>query len=129
MTGPDPEQRLLAALEAASRGPKRNGIFALWLFTRVATGRLPPDPVSAKAHLRRLDRLQRRLSSLSVPPPLRRALTAAVRQMADGTAEQAAVALQLLVAPSREVIGPDEAGAVAEVAARARGAAVAERGS
>ncbi len=64
-----------------------------------------------------------------MPLPLRRALTAAVRQLAEGTAERAAVALQLLVAPSREVIGSEEADAVAQAAEEARRAAHMTRGS
>lgn len=114
------EDQLIEALAAAARGPERNGIFAVWLFARVAEGLIPPVPLSGYAQRHRLKELHRRLSSLSVPPPLRRALTAAMRQIAEGTAAAAAVALHQLVAPARETIGPAVADALALAARQTR---------
>jgi hypothetical protein len=117
------EQGLAEALAQAARGPGRNGIFALWLFTRVAEAVLPTDPVSPRAHRRRVDLLQRRLSSVSMPVPLRRALAGALRVVADGTPRTSALALQQLVAPARETLGAQVADTVALAAARAGRAA------
>jgi hypothetical protein len=117
------EQRLVDALARAERGPGRNGIFALWLFTRAAEAVLPVDPVSPRAHRRRVELLQRRLSSVSMPPPLRRALAGALRVVAEGTPRTSALALQQLVAPARETVGPQVADTLALAAARAGHAA------
>jgi len=116
----DAEQQLIAALADEARGPRRNGMFALWLVTRLAEAILPPDPVSSRGHRRRVELLQRRLSSVSVPAPLRRALAAALRQLAEGTAAAAALALHQLVAPARETVGERAATALAAAATRAR---------
>ena len=51
------EDRLVDLLAAAARGPKRDGLYALWLTVRTAEGLLPPAPVSAKNHRRRLQAL------------------------------------------------------------------------
>lgn len=98
------EQHLIDDLQATARGPKRNSLFALWLFVRVCDGMLPPDELSDKAKLRRLDGLKRRLSSLSLPSPLRRAMTGGLRELEAGTADAAAFVLRQLVAPVREVL-------------------------
>lgn len=108
---------LLVALAGSSRGPRRNGIFALWMFVRTCDGVLPPAPLSARAHRRRLTGLERRLSSLSLPPPLRRALSLALRELGEGSPAAAALALQHLVAPARETLGA-EVGETVNLAAR-----------
>jgi hypothetical protein len=114
------EQRLVTALAAEARGPRRNGIFAVWLFARVAEGILPPDPLSPKAHRGRVDALQRRLSSIAVPAPLRRALAGSLRLVSEGTPQAAATALAQLVAPAAETLGAVAGDALAQAAARAR---------
>ena len=102
MSGWDPDATsLLGLLPQTGRGPRREGIFALWLTVRVAQDLLR-DPPSERAHRRRLQALEHRLSSLTLPPPLRRALAAASQ----------------LVAPAREA-GGAEAGEVMARAARA----------
>jgi hypothetical protein len=115
------ERDLVTALAGEARGPKRNGLFALWLLSRAAEGILPPDPVSLRAHRRRVERLQRRLTSVSIPAPLRRALPAAFRHLADGTPLAVAFALHQLVAPTRDCIGPAAADIMTAAADRARG--------
>jgi hypothetical protein len=117
------EQRLVAALAAEARGPRRNGIFAVWLFTRVAEAILPPDPLSVKAHRARVDALQRRLSFIALPAPLRRGMAGALRVVHDGTARAAVLALHQLVAPAQESLGAGPAEALAQAVARARRAA------
>jgi hypothetical protein len=114
------ERLLVTALADEARGPRRNALFALWLVTRVAEAVMPPDPVSVRAHRRRVDRLQRRLTSVSVPAPLRRALPAAFRHLADGTPRAVALGLHQLVAPARESIGPSIADILVAAAERAR---------
>jgi len=116
----DAERQLVAALAVEARGPRRNGLLALWLVTRAAEAVLPPDPVSTRNHRRRVDQLQRRLSSVSVPSPLRRALPAALRLVSEGTPRAAALALHQLVAPARECLGASAADAIAVAAAHAR---------
>jgi len=114
------EQQLLTALAGEARGPRRNGLFALWLVTRLGEALLPPDAVSLRGHRRRVELLQRRLSSVSVPAPLRRALTAALRQLGEGTSTSVALAFNQLVAPARETVGDATASAIAAAASRAR---------
>ncbi|MDH4045479.1 MAG: hypothetical protein OEW06_13575 [Gemmatimonadota bacterium] len=114
------ETQLLTALAAEARGPKRNGLFALWLVARTAEAILPPDAVELRSHRRRVELLQRRLSSVSVPTALRRALPAAFRHIADGTPRAAALALHQLVAPTREAVSPHAADVLGAAAARAR---------
>ncbi|MGH7699406.1 MAG: hypothetical protein ACREMJ_02650 [Gemmatimonadales bacterium] len=112
------EERLVTLVAEAARGPGRDGLYALWLTVRVAEGLLPPHPVSVRNHRRRVQALGTRLGSLALPPPLRRALHAARHHLEPGTPGAAALALEQLVAPAREVLGADAAEAVA-VAARA----------
>ena len=68
------EERLVTLIAESSRGPQREGLFALWLVVRAAEALLPPAPVSVKNHRRRLQALETRLGSLALPAPLRRAL-------------------------------------------------------
>jgi hypothetical protein len=112
------EHRLVELLGAAERGPKRNGIFALWLVVRAAEAVLPPAPVSAKNHRRRLQAVASRLGGLALPAPLKRALAAACQHLEAATPRAAAVVLAQLTAPARDVLGPEAAEAVT-VAARA----------
>ena len=106
------EQLLIDDLQATARGPKRNSVFALWLFVRACDGMLPPDGLSEKSKRRSLDGLKRRLSSLSLPPPLRRAMAGSLRELEAGTAEAAAFVLRQLVAPARDVLGSRTADSV-----------------
>ena len=64
------EDRLVNLIAEAARGPRREGLFALWLVVRAAEALLPPVPVSAKNHRRRLQALETRLGSLALPAPL-----------------------------------------------------------
>ncbi|OLC69507.1 MAG: hypothetical protein AUH78_23325 [Gemmatimonadetes bacterium 13_1_40CM_4_69_8] len=114
------EGRLLALVGAAVRGPKRDGLFALWLVLRAAESLLPPRAVSAKNHRRRLQALESRLASLAFPTPLKRALAAARHHLEPATPAAAALVLSQLVAPAREVLGSDAGDAVAVAARSAR---------
>jgi hypothetical protein len=114
------EERLVALLAAAARGPARDGLFALWLVLRAAEGVLPPAPVSARNHRRRLQALETRLATLALPAPLARALAAARAHLEPATPAAAALVLSHLVAPAREVLGTDAGDAVAVAARTAR---------
>ena len=114
----DAETRLVGLIADAVRGPKRDGLFALWLVVRTAEAVLPPAPVSPKNHRRRLQALETRLGGLALPAPLKRALAAARHHLEAATAQASAVVLSQLVAPARDVLGPEAADAVG-VAARA----------
>jgi hypothetical protein len=111
---------LLSLLPQIGRGPKRGGIFALWLTIRVAQDLLLDPPPPERAQRRRVQALERRLSSLTMPPPLRRALGAATTQLRDARPETAAQVLSQLVAPARETGGAEAGEAVAMAARLAR---------
>ena len=78
----------------------------------------PPQP--ERAFRRRVGLLRRRLSSLTVPAPLRRALTAAVGSLERATATDASTILSLLAAPARDTVGPEVGDALARSARAAR---------
>jgi hypothetical protein len=113
---------LLDLLPQTGRGPKRGGIFALWLTLRVAQDLLLDPPPQDRAVRRRVQALERRLSSLTMPPPLRRALVGAVTQLREVNPETVPQILSQLVAPARETGGPEAAEAVARAAKEARAA-------
>jgi hypothetical protein len=111
---------LLSLLPQTGRGPKRGGIFALWLTLRVAQDLLLDPPPLERAHRRRVQALEQRLSSLTMPPPLRRALAAAVGQLRELRPETVAQVLSQLVAPARETGGAEAGEALALAARQAR---------
>ena len=114
------EDRLVALVAEARRGPRRDGLYALWLVVRAAEGCLPPAPVSRRNHKRRLQALESRIGGLALPAPLRRAFTAARQHLEPGTAAAAALVLSELIAPAREVLGPEAANAVTTAARAAK---------
>jgi hypothetical protein len=106
---------LIQLMAAAPRGPKREGLFALWLTVRVIEDLALQPPPSDRVHRRRVSALEHRLSSLALPAPLRRGLTGALHALRD--ADRAAVPslLSQLAAPAREAVGTE----AAEVLSRA----------
>jgi hypothetical protein len=113
---------LLQVLSGTVRGPRREGAFALWLTLRVAEGYLLDPPLPERAARRRLTALEARLSSLTLPPPLRRALTAALTQLKEGAGPAVPGMLNGLVAPARETAGAEAADAIQRAARSARAA-------
>ena len=111
---------LLALLPQTARGPKRGGLFALWLTLRVAQDLVADSTLLDRAQRRRLQALERRLSSLTMPPPLRRALVAALGQMRELRPESVPQILSQLVAPARETEGTEAAEAIALAVRQAR---------
>lgn len=111
---------LLQLLSVTVRGPKREGVYALWLTLRIAEGYLLEPPLPERAARRRLSALEARLSSLTLPPPLRRALTAALTQLKEGNAAAVPGMLTALVAPARDTAGAEAGDAIQRAARAAR---------
>jgi hypothetical protein len=110
------EDALLDLVASAARGPRQEGLFALWLVARVAADfRLDP-PLPDRQQRRRVTALERRLASLTLPSPFRRAVAGALAAMRDVTV-QPAVLLSQLVAPVRESVSAEGAEWLAELAA------------
>ena len=104
---------LLELLARTARGPRRDGVFALWLVLRVAEGLAGATPATERAERRRVTNLEKRLASLTLPPPLRRALQSTLALLKEPGPDTPALALRQLVAPVRETLG-QEAGAAVE---------------
>jgi hypothetical protein len=121
MNGWDPAATaLLSLLSQTGRGPKRGGLFALWLTLRVAQDLLLDPPLLERSHRRRVQALERRLSSLTMPPPLRRALAGAVSQLREVRRDTVPQILSQLVAPARDAGGAEAGDALALAARQAR---------
>jgi hypothetical protein len=114
----DPARTLIRELARTARGPKREGVFALWLTVRVAQDIAEGTSPSDRGQRRRVQALEKRLSSLTLPPQLRRALGGALAQLREVRPQTAAAALAQLVAPTRDALGTD-AGEAVQAAARA----------
>ncbi len=97
------------------RGPKREGVFALWLTLRVAEDLLLLPPPPDRGSRRRVAALEQRFSSLSLPSPLRRALVSALAELKEPRRDRVGQVLLLLVAPAREALGAE----ASEILARA----------
>ena len=119
---------LLEALGQSSRGPRRQGIFALWLTLRVAQDLCLDPPLSERATRRRIAALERRISSLTLPPPLRRALAGAMDELKDPRPEAAVRVLRQLIAPAGDTLGPAVRDTVAQAAHTAAGATKTRKG-
>lgn len=110
------ETLLAEALATTIRGPRRNGLFAAWLVLRCCGDVLATNSVSERGHHRRVDALEHRLHGLSLPPPLRRALTGALHQLREHSPHATNIALHQLVAPVRETLGSGPGDAIARAA-------------
>jgi hypothetical protein len=109
---------LVRLLARTARGPKREGIYALWLTVRVTQDLMATPPVAERAQRRRVQALEHRLATLTLPPQLRRALAAALLQLRNPRPDTAADVLAQLAAPARDGAG-SEAGDVLTTAAKA----------
>ena len=109
---------LVRLLARTARGPKREGIYALWLTVRVTQDLAATPPVAERAQRKRVQALEHRLATLTLPPQLRRALSAALLQLKNPRPDTAADVLAQLAAPARDAAGT-EAGDVLATAARA----------
>jgi hypothetical protein len=111
---------LVRLLARTARGPKREGIYALWLTVRVTQDLLATPPVADRAHRRRVQALEHRLATLTLPPQLRRALAAALLQRRNPRPDTAADVLAQLAAPAREATGAEPGDVLATAAKAAR---------
>jgi len=111
---------LEALLPSVARGSRRDGVYALWLTVRVALDFFLVPALPERTLKRRVAALERRLASLTLPAPLRRALAATVSEMRDADLASTALALAQLVAPARETLGADAGDAIAQAARVAR---------
>jgi hypothetical protein len=112
---------LLHALASTERGARRDGVFAIWLLVRAAGDMADEPGWPERSHRRRLQALERRLTSLNLPPALRRALGTALDQLRELEDDHIATALAALVGPVRESVGSEAAEAVRRVVAGLRG--------
>lgn len=110
---PRAEDRLLELVAQSARGPRRDGLFALWLLLRVLQDLQSPAPCPERLHRRRVAALERRLATVTLPAPFRRAVTSAMAALADPATANPAVILAQLVAPVRESVNA-EAGELVE---------------
>ena len=115
-----PAQALLELLPGIGRGPRREGVFALWLTLRVAQDFLLEPPLPERLVRKRIAALGTRLSSLTLPAPLRRALNATVQQLMSAGPEEIPQILGQLVAPAREATGAEAAEALGQAMQAAR---------
>ena len=81
---------LLRQLAITARGSRRDGLFALWLTLRVADDLVEPPAMAERAQRRRVQALEKRLTSLTLPGPLRRALAGTMAQFRELRPEAAA---------------------------------------
>lgn len=107
-----PEDQLLDLVGQSARGPRRDGIFALWLLVRVIQD-MRRTPYPERLQRRRVIALERRLASVTLPAPFRRAVTSAIAALSDPSTANPTVILAQLVAPVRESVNA-EAGEVVE---------------
>ncbi len=117
MTTAETAYPLLELLAESVRGQRREGLFAVWLTTRVALDQNLDPPLPERAQRRRVDALERRIARLSISAPLRRALAGTFALLRDPGKRSAAMALQQLTVPVRETLGA-EAGEIMARAAR-----------
>lgn len=118
MSGPSPSCRtIIDLLAVAPRGPRRDGLFALWLVLRVLED-LDRDPLfPVRSMRRRVSLLERRLTSLALPLSLKRAFAATIGTLkADFRPNEAGHLLQRLVGPVKDGLGQEAAEAVQRAA-------------
>lgn len=114
------ENRLLELVDSTSRGPRRDGLFAVWLLVRVVLDFQLDPPYPDRLQRRRVAALERRLTSLTLPAPLRRAMSSAMADLREGATVSPAMVLSQLVAPTRESTSADAADLLTELARAAR---------
>jgi hypothetical protein len=111
---------LVEAMGTAPRGPRRDGCFAVWLTVRLVEDLRLDPPLAERALRRRADLLLGRLSSLSLSPALRRALTATLRALEEPAGRDPARLLAQLAAPVRDALGAEPGDALARAARTGR---------
>ena len=118
---------LLLLLAETERGPRRDGLYAVWLTARAAADLAAEVGCEARPRKRRLDALEQRLSSLTLASPLRRGLVAALSHLRDPDVGTPTIALSQLIAPVRESLGVAAADCLAQAARGGRPGAAGTR--
>jgi hypothetical protein len=113
--------RLVELLGRSARGPRREGLFAVWLVVRAAEDLTLDPPLPPKLVARRLEGLRHRLATLTLPAPVRRGVTTAMSLLDEGTPAAGASALHQLSAPVKEALGPEAGDAIVQAARSAKG--------
>jgi hypothetical protein len=111
-----PENGLLELVAGMVRGPRRDGLFAVWLLVRVVRDFQLDPPFPDRLQRRRVAALEARLTSLTVPAPLRRASASALGQLREPATANPAMVLAQLVAPVRESASAEAADLLADLA-------------
>ena len=86
------------------------------------------DGIGERAHRRRVQALEKRLSSLTVPVPLRRALSGTLALLREVSPDAATAGLLQLVPSARESLGQEVGEALARAARAAQVAQSTRRG-
>ena len=107
---------LLELMASAPRGPRRDGLFALWLVVHVAEDLGAADGTLERPYRRRVTLLQQRLSSLALPATLRRELSRVIEGLKIAPAGPAGPLLSGLVEAVKDGVGPDAADLVQKAA-------------
>jgi len=108
MTPESAAARALVDLMAdAPRGPKRDGLFAVWLTLRVVEDLTVEPPHAERAVKRRVSLLQRRLGSLTLPAGLRRGLAGVLDSLPEACRRDAPDLLARLTASARDGLGAE----------------------
>ncbi|HVX88147.1 MAG TPA: hypothetical protein VG940_04405 [Gemmatimonadales bacterium] len=113
--------RLVEIMGHTARGPKREGVYAVWLVVRAAETQLLDPPAAPKSRGRQLEGIKHRLATLTLPAPVRRAVATSLSLLAEDTPDAAASALHQLTAPARESLGHEVADALGHAIRAAKG--------
>lgn len=107
MTASPASLTLVRLMAQEPRGPRRDGLFALWLTLRVVEdlGLDPPHP--ERALRRRVSLLERRLTSLMLPVALRRGLAAVLGALAEPEGRDPDALLARLGATAKDGLGAE----------------------
>ncbi|MGE0443007.1 MAG: hypothetical protein AB7L66_14540 [Gemmatimonadales bacterium] len=110
---------LVEQLAAAPRGPRRDGLFALWLAVRLLEEAEPTAGSVDRGFRRRVTLTEKRISSLALQPPVRRGLTATLRALNLDPGGDRARLFEELARAARDAGNPD-ASALLSKAARVK---------
>lgn len=118
MTGHSSTGRILLDLMVvAPRGPRRDGLFAVWLTVRVLEDLDADHPFPERATRRRIAMLERRLSSLTLPLSLKRGLAATIGTLnGEIRPDEVGQLLSRLTGPVKDGLGLEAAEAVQKAA-------------
>jgi len=114
------ERAVCELLARAARGPQRNGLFAVWLLLRVTSDLLPREGSPDRAQRRRVQAMEQRLRSLTLPATLRESMTRAAEILTGGSADGALTALREIQQPVRDALGPRAADVIREALSEAQ---------